>query len=197
MSMGRAFGANRAALRHALCSRQLALAVTPDVHRYRRHGDVRARRHVGGTAGRRGRCSTIRTSHLASRARGGCRPIRCTEPCACAMAMRREGGSMHLRRACAQVGVLTCALVACRDAATPTSPSPPAASTAVPTGHTGPVGIAFLDASPPLARRSPVAERPRADAGTACPCGSRCVRRRRVPCWAYASSCTPPIRSPA
>jgi hypothetical protein len=56
---------------------------------------------------------------------------------------------MHWCRESARVGVLAFTLVACRDSTTPTTPSPPPTATAVPTGSTGPVGIVFLDASPP------------------------------------------------
>ena len=57
---------------------------------------------------------------------------------------------MHWSREVARAGVLGFTLIACRDSTAPTTPSPPMTATPVPTGSTGPVGIMFLDASPPV-----------------------------------------------
>ena len=45
------------------------------------------------------------------------------------------------------MAVISCVLPGCDDSAAPTSPSPPTTTTPVPTGHSGPVAITFLDAT--------------------------------------------------
>jgi hypothetical protein len=55
---------------------------------------------------------------------------------------------LHRCRIAAAVAVVTLMLAGCREARTPGAPTPPAASVPVPTGHTGPVEVVFLDATP-------------------------------------------------